>query len=95
MELSPEAYIDFMKGRVTSKLHGEIIHLYAHKNNLNSYIQMARYLKHNYLLEFLKDPTRHPLVINYISRAKLSGAGKLDDNVSVNIRPTNIQNGHL
>ena len=64
LELSPEAYSDFMSGRLTSKLHGEITHLYALKGDLSAYKRIAKKLKHAYLAEFLQDPTRHPLVIH-------------------------------
>ena len=64
LELSAEAYSEFMSGRLTSKLHGEITHLYALKGDLSAYKRIAKKLKHAYLAEFLEDPTRHPLVIH-------------------------------
>ena len=64
IELTAEAYSDFMNGRLTSKLHGEITHLYALKGDISPYKRIAKNLKHAYLAEFLEDPTRHPLVIH-------------------------------
>ena len=70
MELSPEAYNDFMKGLMTSKLRNEITHLYALKGDLHAYLQIANRHKHTYMMEFLKDPTRHPVVLNNILQSK-------------------------
>jgi len=64
IELSSEAYADFMSGRLTSKLHGEITHLYALKGDISAYMRIAKKLKHAYLAEFLEDPMRHPLVLH-------------------------------
>lgn len=69
MELSAQAYDDFMKGCLTTKLYSEIVHLYALKGDLIIYKQMAARLGHKYIIEFLNDPTRHPMVIH-----KLVGA---------------------
>ena len=64
LELSPKSHEDFMKGRLTMNLHREITHLYALKGDLSTYKQVARRLGHTYICEFLKDPTRHPMVIH-------------------------------
>ena len=85
MELSPEAYNDFMKGRMTSKLRQEITHLYALKGDLAAYVHIAGHLKHAYMLEFLKDPTRHPLVLNNILRGKTSGTAPSVDEIQVTV----------
>jgi hypothetical protein len=69
MELSVQACDDFMKGCLTTKLYSEIVNLYALKGDLSIYKQTAARLGHKYIIEFLKDPTRHPMVIH-----KLVGA---------------------
>ena len=68
MELSAVAFEDFMNGRLTTKLHSEITHLYALKGDLSGYKQVAGRLRHTYLIEFLKDPARHPMVIHRVIR---------------------------
>lgn len=68
MELSPEAYNDFINGRMTSKLRSEIIHLYTLKGDLYAYIHIASRRNYAYMTEFLKDPTRHPLVLSNLVR---------------------------
>lgn len=74
LELTAGAYDDFMHGRLTGNLHREIAHLYALKGDLSAYKQVATRLRHTYLVEFLKDPTRHPMVIHGIIRGKQVGA---------------------
>lgn len=74
LELTPKAYEDFMKGRLTINLHREITHLYAVKGDLSTYKQVARRLGHTYLTEFLKDPTRHPMVIHGLFRSNSATA---------------------
>jgi len=64
LELSAESYSDFMSGRLTTQLHREITHLYALKGDLSAYSRIAKKLKHAYLSEFLKDPTRHPVIVH-------------------------------
>ncbi len=63
-ELSGVSYNDFMHGRLTINLYHEIISLYAIKGNLSAYKQVAKRLGHAYMMEFLKDPARHPMVIH-------------------------------
>jgi hypothetical protein len=64
LELTASSYNDFMNGRLTINLHHEIINLYALKGDLSAYKQAAKQLRHTYLIEFLNDPTRHPMVIH-------------------------------
>ncbi len=64
LELTADAYSDFMSGRLTTQLHREITHLYALKGDLSAYTRIATKLKHAYLAEFLKDPTRHPVIVH-------------------------------
>lgn len=74
LELTAGAFDDFMHGRLTANLHRELAHLYALKGDLSVYKQVAQRLRHAYLVEFLKDPTRHPMVIHGIIRGKQVGA---------------------
>ena len=64
LELTVSAYDDFTNGRLTTKLYREIAHLYALKGDLSAYKELAGRQRHTYLIEFLKDPTRHPMVIH-------------------------------
>lgn len=66
LELSPKAYDDLMKGCLTTTLHREIVHLYALKGDLSAYKEHAKRQRHVYLIEFLKDPNRHPMVIHNV-----------------------------
>ncbi len=77
LELSPQAYEDFIRGRMTVKLHHEISHLYALKGDLSAYTHVAQRLKHAYLIEFLKDPARHPTVLH--AQVRNAGNGKMDN----------------
>lgn len=64
-ELSPLALKNFKEGNLTIRLHNEIIYLYAIKGgNIHAYINYAIQLKHNNLLQFLRDPIRHPIIIS-------------------------------
>jgi hypothetical protein len=68
VELTFEAYNDFLHGRLTAKLYSEITHLYALKGDLSAYKRIAKNRRHVYLSEFLNDPTRHPFVVQAMMR---------------------------
>lgn len=66
-ELSPQSFEDFIDGTLIGGLYNEIRNLYILKGQLDEYIMCATKLNHKYLIMFLNDPIKHPLIIAQLS----------------------------
>lgn len=60
-ELTINAYNDFMKGILSTRLQNELLRIHKERLNMDPYIQMAKKQKHTSILLFLKDPDNYPM----------------------------------
>lgn len=63
-ELSPQAFNDFKRGKLTAQVYKEIQHIYSQKRYLDDYIVFASKHKHEYMLIFLRDPKSYPMPVS-------------------------------
>lgn len=63
-ELSPKAFEDFKRGKLTQVVYNEIKHIYSQKKQVDNYIVYASKHKHEYMLMFLRDPKSHPMPVS-------------------------------
>jgi hypothetical protein len=63
-ELSPKAFEDFKKGKLTQIVYNEINYIYSQKKYLDDYIVFASKHKHDFMLVFLRDPKSYPMAVS-------------------------------
>lgn len=63
-ELSPKAFDDFKRGKLTQIVYNEIKHIYSQKRQVDNYIVYASKHKHEYMLIFLRDPKSYPMPVS-------------------------------